>query len=256
MLADDADVEALISLRTTKSTTTRAHEIPEEDVRLVSINPGKIEGLVHSRSRDLWHHVVIRAGEGVSCTCESWKYQGIKRHRLCKHLVRFSSFALQNDETKPYAASVIRQSLRGLEILGELEREGLTQRDGKDIGCTKLGQSITILGVSVRDAKKVTKTLGQAGNKLANILIDVAVARTGMPRKAIVEVLDAVQIHGMKKLVKCKQHGPGIVENCLEELHYINSILIGIMGYKADKELKKEIRNLNKILSVVLDTIN
>jgi hypothetical protein len=256
MLADDADVETLISLRSTKSTTTRAREIPEEDVRLVSINPDKIEGLVHSRSRDLWHHVVIRASEGVSCTCESWKYQGIKRHRLCKHLVRFSNFALQNDETKPYAASVIRQSLRGLEILGELEREGLTQRDGKDVRCTKLGQSVTVLGVSVRDAKKVTKTLEQAGNRLANILIDVAVARTGMPRKAIAEVLDAVQTHGMKKFVKCEQHGPGIVENCLEELHYINSILIGIMGKKADKELKKEIRKLDKILSVALDTIN
>ncbi|MGY5861807.1 MAG: hypothetical protein RTU09_05490 [Candidatus Thorarchaeota archaeon] len=256
MLADDADVEALISLRTTKSTATRAGEIPDEDVRFVSMNPSKIEGLVHSRSRDLWHHVVVRAGEGVSCTCESWKYQGIKKHRLCKHLVRFSNAALQNDETKPYAASVIRQSLRGLEILGELEREGLTQRDGTNFRCTELGQSVTVLGVSVRDAKRVTKTLGKAGNKLANILIDVAVARTGMPRKAIDGVLDAVQSHGMEKFVRCAQHGPGIVENCLEELHYINSILIGIMGRKADKELKKEIRKLDKNLSAALDTIS
>ena len=256
MLADDADVEALIFLRATKSTATRAREIPDEDVRLVSINPSKIEGLVHSRSRDLWHHVVIRAGEGVSCTCESWKYQGIKRHRLCKHLVRFSNFALQNDETKPYAASVIRQSLIGLEILGELEREGLMQRDGKGFRCTKLGQSVTILGVSVGDSKRVTKALGQAGNKLANILIDVAVARTGMPRKAIAGVLDAVETRDMEKVVKCEQHGPGIVENCLEELHYINSILVGIMGGKANKELKREIRKLGKNLEATLDTFS
>ncbi|MEE8181759.1 MAG: hypothetical protein V3T87_00430, partial [Candidatus Thorarchaeota archaeon] len=256
MLADDADVEALISLRSTKSTATRAHEIPEEDVRLVSINPNKIEGLVHSRSRDLWHHVVIRAGEGVSCTCESWKYQGIRKHRLCKHLVRFSNFSLQNDETKPYAASVIRQSLRGLEILGELEREGLMQVVGKGFRCTKLGQSVTVLGVSVSDSKRVTKALGQAGNKLANILIDVAVARTGMPRKAIAGVLDAVQTRDMEKIVKCEQHGPGIVENCLEELHYINSILVGIMGGKAGKELKKEIRKLDRNLTAALDTFS
>ncbi len=256
MLADDADVEALISLRSTKSTATRAREIPDEDVRLVSMNPNKIEGLVHSRSRDLWHHVVVRAGEGVSCTCESWKYQGIRKHRLCKHLVRFSNFALQNDETKPYAASVIRQSLRGLEILGELEREGLMQRDGKGFRCTKLGQSVTVLGVSVSDSKRVNKALGQAGNKLANILIDVAVARTGMPRKAIAGVLDAVQTRNMEKVVNCEQHGPGIVENCLEELHYINSILAGIMGGKANKELKREIRKLDKNLTATLDTFS
>ncbi|MHA1484677.1 MAG: hypothetical protein ACTSPR_05105 [Candidatus Thorarchaeota archaeon] len=256
MLADDADVEALISLRSTKSTATRAHEIPDEDVRLVSINPNKIEGLVHSRSRDLWHHVVIRAGEGVSCTCESWKYQGIRKHRLCKHLVRFSNFSLQNDETKPYAASVIRQSLRGLEILGELEREGLMQVVDKGFRCTKHGQSVTALGVSVSDSKRVTKALGQAGNKLANILIDVAVARTGMPRKAIAGVLEAVQTRDMEKIVKCEQHGPGIVENCLEELHYINSILVGIMGGKAGKELKKEIRKLDRNLTAALDTFS
>ncbi|MCK5301655.1 MAG: hypothetical protein KAJ96_00815 [Candidatus Thorarchaeota archaeon] len=256
MLADDADVEALISLRSTKSTATRAREIPDEDVRLVSMNPNKIEGLVHSRSRDLWHHVVVRAGEGVSCTCESWKYQGIRKHRLCKHLVRFSNFALQNDETKPYAASVIRQSLRGLKILGELEREGLMQPDGKGFRCTKLGQSVTVLGVSVSDSKRVNKALGQAGNKLANILIDVAVARTGMPRKAIAGVLDAVQTRNMEKVVNCEQHGPGIVENCLEELHYINSILAGIMGGKANKELKREIRKLDKNLTATLDTFS
>jgi isocitrate/isopropylmalate dehydrogenase len=89
-----------------------------------------------------------------------------------------------------------------------------------------------------------------------NILIDVAVARTGMPRKAIAGVLDAVQTHDMKKFVKYEQHGPGIVENCLEELHYINSILIGIMGRKANKELKREIRKLNKNLTATLDTIS
>ena len=133
---------------------------------------------------------------------------------------------------------------------------GLMQRDGKGFRCTELGQSVTILGVSVRDAKKVTKALGQAGNKLANILIDVAVARTGMPRKAIAGVLDAVQKQDMKKVVMCEQHGPGIVENCLEELHYINSILIGIMGRKADKKLKKEIRKLDKNLTTTLATIS
>jgi hypothetical protein len=130
------------------------------------------------------------------------------------------------------------------------------QRDGKGFRCTKLGQSVTVLGVSVSDSKRVNKALGQAGNKLANILIDVAVARTGMPRKAIAGVLDAVQTRNMEKVVNCEQHGPGIVENCLEELHYINSILAGIMGGKANKELKREIRKLDKNLTATLDTFS
>ncbi|MHA2005530.1 MAG: hypothetical protein ACW960_15810 [Candidatus Thorarchaeota archaeon] len=93
LTSDDTTVDQLVSLRTTKSTEKRAEEIPDESVKVVSLNPSKIEGLVHSGSREMWHYVSLKSADGVSCSCESWKYQGIRRHRLCKHLVRFAKHA-------------------------------------------------------------------------------------------------------------------------------------------------------------------
>ncbi|TFG06408.1 hypothetical protein EU522_01640, partial [Candidatus Thorarchaeota archaeon] len=87
---DESLVEKHISMRTTKSTEKRAEEIPDESVRLVSVSPMKIEGLVRSGSREIWHYVSLKTADGVACSCESWKYQGIRRHRLCKHLVKFA----------------------------------------------------------------------------------------------------------------------------------------------------------------------
>ncbi|MFX0107117.1 MAG: DEAD/DEAH box helicase, partial [Candidatus Hodarchaeota archaeon] len=169
--ADDTSVEELVALRTTRSTEKRAEDIPDESVRLVSMNPSKIEGLVRSGSREMWHYVSLKSADGVSCSCESWKYQGIRRHRLCKHLVKFAKFALQTDETKPYAAGVVQRSLRGLEILGELENDGLLQRREKAISCTELGKNVTFLGVPVRDARKVMRVIDEGKQDLKGILL-------------------------------------------------------------------------------------
>lgn len=238
--SDETSVEQLVSLRTTKSTEKRAEEIPDDSVKMVSMNPSKIEGLVHSGSREMWHYVSLKAADGVSCSCESWKYQGIRKHRLCKHLVKFAKHALQEEETKLYASSVIEQALRGLELIGDLEREGLVRRIDKEIRCTELGSNVAYLGVPVRDAKRVMAVIDQRKGNLKDILLGVAAARKTLPRRVLKRVLDALPAESIDDIVCEKDDLPGIVENCIEELDYINMILLKLMGEKRKDSLKKE----------------
>ncbi|MHA2205800.1 MAG: hypothetical protein ACXABC_08060 [Candidatus Thorarchaeota archaeon] len=253
---DDESVETLVSQRSTKGTEKRAQEIPDASVKVVSVNPTKVEGLVHSHSRDLWHHVVLRAAEGVSCTCESWKFQGIRKHRLCKHLVKFANFTAQSDEARPYATSVILQALTGLETLGELEKENLIVREGKNIKCTELGEKVALLGVPVRDAKKVARELSKSGGNLKRILLNVVVTRTQLPRDLVKRLIDSIPPDGKTDEVYCAEDIPGIVENCLEEIQYINSILKGLVKDDDNPELRKEIIELQERLLPVLERIS
>ncbi|MHA2355280.1 MAG: hypothetical protein ACXADC_08910 [Candidatus Thorarchaeota archaeon] len=240
LASDDTTVDQLVSLRTTRSTENRAEEIPDESVKIVSLNPSKIEGLVHSGSREMWHYVSLKSSDGVSCSCESWKYQGIRRHRLCKHLVKFAKHALRDDDTKQYASSVIEQSLRGLEIIGDLERAGLVHRVKKRIKCTDLGENVTFLGVPVRDARRVMGAISQGKGKLKNILLRVATARRNIPKDVVERIVDALPADNIEDLVCEKDEMPGIVENCIEEIDYINMILLRLMDDKRKDSLKKD----------------
>ncbi|MFW9965720.1 MAG: hypothetical protein ACFFEA_01070 [Candidatus Thorarchaeota archaeon] len=240
LASDDTTVDQLVSLRTTRSTEKRAEEIPDESVKVVSLNPTKIEGLIHSGSREMWHYVSLKSSDGVSCSCESWKYQGIRRHRLCKHLVKFARHALKDDETKQYASSVIEQSLRGLEIIGDLENAGLVHRVKKTTRCTDLGENVTYLGVPVRDAKRVMKAISQGKGDLKNILLNVAAARSNLPKDVVSHIVEALPVDSIEDLVSEKNEMPGIVENCIEELDYINMILLRLMDDKRKDSLKKD----------------
>jgi len=240
LASDDTTVDQLVSLRTTRSTEKRAEEIPDESVKVVSLNPTKIEGLVRSGSREMWHYVSLKSSDGVSCSCESWKYQGIRRHRLCKHLVKFAKHALKDDETKQYASSVIEQSLRGLEIIGDLENAGLVHRVKKTIRCTDLGENVTYLGVPVRDAKRVMKAISQGKGNLKNILLDVVTARGNLPKDVVSHIVDTLPVNSIEDLASEKNEMPGIVENCIEELDYINMILLRLMDDKRKDSLKKD----------------
>ncbi|MGY5858223.1 MAG: hypothetical protein RTU63_02555 [Candidatus Thorarchaeota archaeon] len=246
---DDSRVESLLSMRSTKATKNRANEIPDSSVKVVSVRPDKIEGLVHSGSREIWHYITLRSKDGVSCSCESWKFQGIRRHRLCKHLVKFSDYALKQDETKSYAAGVIVQALRGLEIFGELESDGLITREGTTISCTPLGESVTILGVPVKDAKRVMRGISDKRTDLKSILRSLVRARKGMSEKVVKQVLDKLPAKSIDDII-CEDHMPGLIENCLEELEYINSILYGLMDRK--NPLRKESKKLEKSLHALL----
>jgi hypothetical protein len=239
-------------MRSTKATKKRASEIPNKSVKIVSVRPDKIEGLVHSGSREIWHYITLRSKDGVSCSCESWKYQGIRRHRLCKHLVKFSEFALKQEEAKAYAAGVIVQALRGLEILGELESDGLISRDGSTIKCTPLGQDVTVLGVPIQDAKRVMRAIGDKRSALKSILKRLVIARLGVSEKVAQQVLDKLPAKSIDDIA-CEEHLPGIIENCLEELHYVNSILYNLMDKK--NPLRKESRTLDKSLQTILDAM-
>ncbi|MFX1603826.1 MAG: hypothetical protein ACFFCK_10100 [Promethearchaeota archaeon] len=252
--ADGTSVEELISLRTTKSTEKRAEEIPSESVRVVSLNPSKIEGLVHSGSREMWHYVSLRSADGVSCSCESWKYQGIRRHRLCKHLVRFAKYALQDEETLPYAPSVIEQSLRGLETIGELEKEGLVRREMKVLTCTELGRSAMYLGIPARDTKKAMKLLSEGKGDVKKIILDVAIARGNLPKDVLARVLDSMPEDGVENWVCSDDELPGIVENCIEEIDYINLVLLKLVGSKKKGTLRKKSIKLEQNLHALLET--
>jgi hypothetical protein len=246
---DDSRVESLLAMRSTKATKKRAEEIPDDSVKVVSIRPDKIEGLVHSGSREIWHYITLRSKDGVSCSCESWKYQGIRRHRLCKHLVKFSNYVLKQDETKAYAAGVIVQALRGLEIFGELEADGLITREGTQISCTPLGESVTVLGAPVKDVKRVMRGISDTRADLKSILKGLVKARKGMSEKLVKQVLDKLPAKSIDDII-CEDHMPGIIENCLEELEYINSILYGLMDKK--NPLRKESKQLEKSLHALL----
>ena len=240
LTSDDTTVEQLVSLRTTRSTEKRAEEIPDESVKIVSLNPSKIEGLIHSGSREMWHYVSLKSSDGVSCSCESWKYQGIRRHRLCKHLVKFAKHALNEEDAKQYASSVVEQSLRGLEIIGDLERAGLVHRVKKTIKCTELGENVTYLGVPVRDARRVMKALSQSKSNLKSILLNVAAARSNLPKDVVARIVETLPAESIDDLVCVENEMPGIVENCIEELDYINMILLRLMGDKRKDSLKKD----------------
>jgi hypothetical protein len=238
LLSDDTPVETLVSLRATKSTLKRADQIPDKSVKLVSVTPTKIDGLVRSGSREMWHYVKLRSTEGVSCSCESWKYQGIRKHRLCKHLVKFARFALANQDTKPYAAAVIGPALRGLEIVGALEEEGLLVQSGKTMRCTDLGRSVGSLGATVRDIRIIKKAVEQTEGDLKAVLQRTLKARTGIPARIINKLVEKIPTESIEDLIDENFDLPGICENCLEEILYIISILKGLPGI--DKKLKKE----------------
>ncbi len=222
---DDISINTLLSLRATKSTLERADTIEDGDVKMVSVNPSKIEGLVHSASRDLWHYVILNSSEGVSCSCESWKYQGMKNHRLCKHLVKFAKYALHDSESKPYASGVLRHSLRGLETLDELRRSNLVERYGEEVRCTELGRRVAALGVSIADARRTKRIIEKSEGDFVNTLIELVSTKTGASSGQLRRILTAVSEGGSKEDMYCEDDLPGLVENHVEELIYVNSVL-------------------------------
>lgn len=246
---DETAVASRLSMRSTRATFARAKEIPDASVKLVSVRPDKIEGLVHSGSREIWHYTTLRSKDGVACSCESWKYQGIRKHRLCKHLVKFSQYALDNEESKPYAAGVMLQALRGLEVYSDLESDRLIVRDKENTRCTELGKSVAVLGVPVKDAKKVMQAIDDEKRDLKSILESVVLTQTHLPQDVVKGVLNKLPAKTIEEII-CEEDMPGIIENCLEELEYINSILLKLMSekYKARNESKKLHDNLLMLL--------
>jgi hypothetical protein len=252
---DESLADTYISMRTAKSTERRADEIPDESVRLVSVSPVKIEGLVRSGSREIWHYVSLKTADGVACSCESWKYQGIRRHRLCKHLVKFARYSLRVKETKQYAAGVVIQSLRSLELLGDLESEGLIRREGKEVICTDLGRNVTYLAVPVRDARRIIKEIESGTGKLKDVLARVTLARSGIPSSLIARVLEKLPAKSIEALTSHEEDLPGIVENCLEEIDYVIAIILKLTEDQKRGRLQKEAEDLQKNLTLLLESI-
>lgn len=255
-VSDDAkSILTHINQRAVRSTISRANEIPDSKVKLVSVTPRKIEGLIHSESRDLWHHVIMREDEGLSCTCESWKYQGIRRHRLCKHLVKFMQYATKKEGVSQYAVALIHKSLTGLEILDELEKEGLVYRSERKMICTALGKNVKLLGIPVRDAKKVMKVLSTENANLQQILLELAGSKSSICKDIWKRVLKVVSENDGTAIEFCEDDIPGIMENCFEDLHYYNTILLGLIDERK-QDLREEARRMSARLKVILDTFS
>ncbi|NHI83897.1 MAG: hypothetical protein EAX81_06320 [Candidatus Thorarchaeota archaeon] len=251
---DESLVDSYISMRTTKSTENRAEEIPDESVRLVSVSPVKIEGLVRSGSREIWHYVSLKSTDGVACSCESWKYQGIRRHRLCKHLVKFARYSLRDKKTRQYAAGVVTQSLRSLELLGDLESEGLIRRAGKEVFCTDLGRDVTYLGVPVRDARSIIKEIESGKGDLKAVLLRATAARSGIPKSLISRVLERLPTKSMNVLIGHRDDLPGIVENCLEEIDYVIAIILKLTENKRHGQIRREAQDLGRNLAMLIES--
>lgn len=252
---DEIPIDTLLSLRATKSTVERADKISDDDVKVVSVSPSKIEGLVHSASRDLWHYVTLNSSEGVSCSCESWKYQGMKNHRLCKHLVKFAKYTLHDGEAEPYASGVLRHSLRGLETLDELEKSGLVARYGDSVQCTELGRRVAALGVSIEDAKRTKKIIEDSKGDFMNTLIKLVSTKTGANPEQLRRILTAVSEGEEDEDMYCKDDLPGLVENHVEELIYVNSVLEQMLIEDEDGLLKNRPANLTEKLRHALSDI-
>lgn len=111
---------------------------------------------------------------------------------------------------------------------------------------------MAVLGVPVRDAKKVMKAVARGSGRLRDLLVGVTVARTDLPEDLVKRVIDSVPAESIEQAIQCEKDMPGIVENILEELHYVNSILLRLMAEDARDGLYKEIYRLQGDLTAML----
>ena len=253
---DDTSVHDLVALRSTKATIKRAEEIPDSSVKLVSISPTKIAGLVRSSSREIWHYVVLKSEEGISCSCESWKYQGIRKHRLCKHLVKFSQYTTENIETKPYALSIIKTALWGLEIIGELDKDDLLQPEGKTMRCTKLGFRVASLGIPVRDARTIVELISKDYKDTKTVLCKIVESNAGLPAEYLHTILSELSEKHIETLAVKANTQPGILENYLEESLYSLNVALAFDDKIHDKKLVKEFKKIQEELQWLLVSVS
>jgi len=97
------------------------------------------------------------------------------------------------------------------------------------------------------DIKRVMKELEKKDAEIRNVLLEVAVARTNVPRKIWKRVISVTEPDVKGKMNLCDDDIPGVIENCLEDLHYLNTILEGLVDKKR-VSLRKEIAYLDKRL--------
>jgi hypothetical protein len=251
-LTDETSVDDLISLRSTKATVRRAEEIPDKSVKLVSVAPTKIAGLIRSSSREIWHYVVLKSEEGVSCSCESWKYQGIRKHRLCKHLVKFSNYTIDNVQSKPYALSVLKTALWGLETIGELEKDKLLHPEGKTMRCTSLGRKVASLGVHVKDVRAILDVISSKGKNARTVLSLIIERITGLPKEHLISILEKTPGKGIEAIAASIKVPTGILENYLESCLYYLNTAISLEDEIQDKKLIKEFKKMQEELQGLL----
>jgi superfamily II helicase len=166
--------------------------------------------------------------------------------------VKFAKYALNEEDTKSYAAGVILQALRGLEVYGELEADRLIVHDKDGTRCTERGEDVAFLGVPVKDAKRVMKAIADEKSDLKTILKNVLLTQTTIPKEVVTRVLSKLPSKSIEDII-CEDDMPGIVENCLEELEYVNSTLLKLLDSK--HSARKESKKLEKSLLLLLESM-
>jgi hypothetical protein len=159
---------------------------------------------------------------------------------------------MDDEDSKPYAAGVILQALRGLEVYDELEADKLIVRNNETTRCTDLGKSVAVLGVPVKDAKRVMRAISDEKSDLKKILRGVILARKTLPKDVVERVLNRLPAKTIDEIV-CEEDMPGIIENCLEEFEYITSIILKVLGSK--HATRKENKNLHDNLLMLLESM-
>ncbi|MGQ4913016.1 MAG: hypothetical protein ACP6KW_12680, partial [Candidatus Thorarchaeota archaeon] len=103
-----------------------------------------------------------------------------------------------------------------------------------------------------RDARRVMRALEKEKSDLRTLLRGIIHARTDLPGEIVTEVLKRIPAQTSEE-VFCDEYMPGIVENCLEEIEYINSILLRLL--ESDHPLKRESEALEKNLLNLLESM-
>jgi hypothetical protein len=106
--------------------------------------------------------------------------------------------------------------------------------------------------VPVKDAKRVMKAIVDEKSDLKTMLRDIVLARTTIPKEVIKRVLSKLPAKHIEDII-CEDDMPGLVENCLEELEYVNSILLKLLDSK--HSAREESKKLEKSLLLLLESM-
>ncbi|MHA1577700.1 MAG: hypothetical protein ACTSU3_10105, partial [Candidatus Thorarchaeota archaeon] len=90
---------------------------------------------------------------------------------------------------------------------------------------------------------------------LHDIIHSMIKARSNLDKVVLKRVLESTMPGVKGEIEFCDDDIPGIVENCLEEIQYVNSILSGLLSPER-KKLKKEISTLEERVQFLLKCLS
>ena len=161
-------------------------------------------------------------------------------------------YTTNNIETKPYALSVLRTALWGLEIIGELDKDDLLQLEGKTMRCTKLGSRVASLGIPVGDARTIIERISKDYKDVRSVLGSIVESNTRLPAEHLQTIFGKLSEKHIESLAVKAKVQPGVLENYLEESLYALKIALDFEDKAHDKKLLKEFKKLQEDIQRLL----